>query len=296
MRKNDILKSSLIALLIILSFFFANNYITNVKADSGFDSSWDSGGWDSGGSSWDSGGWDSGGSSWDSSDWDSGGSSGGSSSGGGMVFILFVVIIIVIILASRKSNNTTVAVPSPMALDHSKELSFDQIKAILPDYERNNFVYSRFNDFVLIQQSWMNFDMDKLREKLTDELFNQYSMQLDTLKVKNQVNVMHDFKFCDAMITNISKVNNQVTVTMELTTEFFDYLTQNGQVVRGNSSRKMFMHYELTFVCNLSGLSNTCPNCGAKLPTSASKKCEYCGSVVTEVSSSWVMSKKEAMY
>ena len=139
----------------------------------------------------------------------------------------------------------------------------------------------------------MNFEYEKLRTKLTDELYNQYEMQLQTLKVKNEQNVMESFNYLDSMITDIKEENNQITVTMELKVAFYDYIVQNHQVTRGNKHRKIYMHYELMYVCNKT-TPDTCPNCGAKLTNKASQTCEYCGSTIAKVSKDWVLSKKEA--
>lgn len=137
-----------------------------VKADSGFDTSYDSGG-----SSWDSS---------SSSDWDSGNYS---SSGGGSfigLIIFTVIFIIAIKSALDKSKSTNV---HPSIVDSS--LSDDEIRKYIPNFDRNKFITDRFNDYVQIQNAWMNFDYNTLRSKLTDELYNQYAMQLDTMKVKN---------------------------------------------------------------------------------------------------------------
>ena len=51
----------------------------------------------------------------------------------------------------------------------------------------------------------------------------------------------------------------------------------------------------MTFVCKMGDeKANVCPNCGATLDDSASKTCNYCGSVVTSLSDKWVLSKKES--
>ena len=106
---------------------------------------------------------------------------------------------------------------------------------------------------------------------------------------------MSGFEFKDAMITNLQKDNEKVTLTLEMTVSFYDYITQNNNVVRGNSNVKINQHYEMTFVCKMGDKkADMCPNCGAKLDDSASNICTYCGSVVTSLSDKWVLSKKES--
>ena len=272
-KKNKIL--TLLLLILPIAIF-----IIGVKADSGFDSSWDSGSWDSG-SSWSSG-----------STWDSGGSWG--SSGGVYIsgdhfdivgLIIFAIIVYYFVKAMRQGK-----ISNDMYLDYTKEVPDSEVEKILGSFNKNEFLNARFEDFKDIQIGWMNFDYDLLKTKLTDELYNQYIMQLDTLQVKNQKNVMSDFDYLESMITNIIEDKDKVTITLELLTRFYDYLEEDGKVVRGNNKHKNTMHYEITFVCNKESTS-ICPNCGAKLPKS--NICDYCHTVVSQVGKDFVMSKKE---
>lgn len=251
-----------------------------VKADSGFDTSYDSSSSSDWGSSSD---WSS------SSDWDS---SGGSIDFIGDLIFLILFVIIAIVVSSNKHKKSSNLINN-FSIDHSDEISDEEIKKIIPDFNREKFLKERFNDYVMIQNAWMNFDYDTLRSVLTDELYNQYAMQLDTLKVKNQKNVMSDFEYRGAKITEVNYENNRITIKMEMTVSFYDYIEQNGNVVRGNPNVKVTQYYEISFVCSMNQLDN-CPNCGAKLEGNASNKCEYCGSIVSGLSNKWVMSKKES--
>ncbi len=275
--------------IFLITILFVIGIILNinpkiVKADSGFDTSYDSS------SSFD---WGSS-SDWGSSfDWSSSGDS--DLSDGGIVFVIFFVVIIVIllILVSNKQFTASNLPDNIFGTDDSNDVPDEEIKKIIPDFNREKFLKERFNDYVTIQNAWMNFDYDTLRSVLTDELYNQYAMQLDTLKVKNQKNVMSDFEYRGAKITEVNCENNQITIKMEMTVSFYDYIEQNGNVVRGNSNVKVTQYYEISFVCSMNQLDN-CPNCGAKLEGNASNKCEYCGSIVSGLSNKWVMSKKES--
>jgi len=268
-------KKVLLCLMLLISIML---FILGTKADSGFDFDYDSGGWDSG-SSWDSGG------SWDS-DW--GSPSGGvyiGGSGGSIIALIIIAFIIYTVIKSMRQGNT-----SGISLNHNNELLDERIAQIIGEFNKEKFLESRFNDFVKVQEGWMNFDYDLLKTKLTDEIYNQYVMQLDTLQVKNQKNIMRDFEYLDAMITDISKDGEKVTITIELLTKFYDYIEEDGKVVRGNKDVMHTVHYEITFVTNLVA-HDVCPNCGAKLPKT--NVCEYCHSIVPNVGNDWIMSKKE---
>ena len=170
MKKNK----TWIFLILIIPVLLITISTQKVKADSGFDTSYDSGG-----SSWDSS---------SSSDWDSGDYS---SSGGGSFIglVVFTVIFIIAIKSALDKSKATNVHPSMVG----SSLSDDEIRKYIPNFDRNKFITDRFNDYVQIQNAWMNFDYNTLRSKLTDELYNQYAMQLDTMKIKNEQNIMRDF-------------------------------------------------------------------------------------------------------
>ncbi len=274
-------KIAIFLCILVLIFFVVciiNPY--DLKADSGFDSSYDS----SSSSSSDSN---------DSSIFD-------------LIFLLFrlfillwdinpilaIIVFCVLIFFIIKFIKSK-PIKNSVKLNKLKDMSDIDISKVIPDFNREEFISDRYNDFVTIQNAWMNFDYDTLRSMLTDELYNQYEMQLDTLKVKNEKNVMNGFELKDSMITNVVKNDDKVTVTTEFVIEFYDYITLNEKVVRGNSNAKVNQHYEMTFVCNINKSNNKkCPNCGAPLDDSASKVCGYCGSVITSLSDKWVLSKK----
>lgn len=275
----------LITILAIVCLFSKLN-VKVVKADSGFDTSYDSGSSSDWGGSFD---WGS------SSDWSS--SSDWDSSGGSIDFIgdliFFILLVIIAIVVNSNKHNKSSNLINNFSIDHSDEISDEEIKKIIPNFNREKFLKERFDDYVMIQNAWTNFNYDTLRSILTDELYNQYVMQLDTLKIKNQKNVMSEFEYRDSKITQISNENNQIMIKVEMIVSFYDYIAQDKIIVRGNPNAKVIQHYEMTFVCSMTKL-DTCPNCGAKLEGNASNKCDYCGSVVSGLSDKWVMSKKES--
>ncbi len=97
----------------------------------------------------------------------------------------------------------------------------------------------------------MNFELDKVRDVMTDEMFNMYESQLTSMEMKGEQNIMKDFRLLNSAITNASLQNNMMMqVTTRYVIEFYDYIINKDtkQVVRGNSNRKIRMVYEMTFI------------------------------------------------
>ena len=277
------MKKKFLIFIVAIGLLFSG--VSMARADSGWDSSYDSGGgWDSGGS-WDSG-WDSGGS------WSSSTSGGSYSDGDGFAFmIIFAVVVIIIIYFSINNRGGKGGSGSTSNFNKYSDIKDDRLKKIGMDADE--FKKLAFELYKSIQEEWMNFDYEGLRKHLTDELYNSYVMQLDALKVKGQQNIMKDFENIDVKITNITEESGIVNVTVYLHTAMYDYVVDNNKkTVRGKDNHKIDIEYSITFVKASDESLKKCPNCGAPFEGVAGGKCEYCGSTIVIGPKEYVMSKK----
>ena len=78
----------------------------------------------------------------------------------------------------------------------------------------------------------MNFELDKVRDVMTDEMFNMYESQLTSMEMKGEQNIMKDFRLLNSAITNASLQNNMMQVTTRYVIEFYDYIINNIQFQR----------------------------------------------------------------
>ncbi len=204
------------------------------------------------------------------------------------MFIFFIGIIISIIGKGRRKIN--------VSSYKYKDISESELKAILPNLTLKYLKDITYQRFIDIQMAWMNFDYDKLRELCTDELYNAYISQLDTLKLKNGQNVMSDFNLQQINIIGIKEEDGKVAISVYMRVKFKDYVInqKTKKVIRGNSSTYMTNNYIMTFVRGKDAINSdiSCPNCGARVSDTASSKCEYCGSDIVKDSSEFVLSKK----
>ena len=292
---NKIKKILLSILLLTLSFGLM--YMP-VKADSGWDSDYDSGGWDS---DWDSdwgSDWDSDydydyGSSWTES---SGGYYSGSEGGIGVVIIAVIIIIIVFSITNNRNRPSGGSNNIKTKTNNYQDTSIQKISSVDPNLNPAEFKSQVFNIYKDIQTAWMDFDTDTIRKLTTDEIYNMYSSQLETLKLKGQKNIMKEITLEDAKIIDIKKTGNIITVNVYLRVKCYDYVIKEktGETVRGKDKQKIVIEYVLSFV--KSAVNNkkeeTCPNCGAPVDIKASATCPYCDSTIVKDASDYVMSKK----
>lgn len=263
-----------------------------VKADSGWDSDYDSG--SSSSSDW-------GGSDYSSSDWSS---SGGDYSGGAPSVVTIIVVIIIIVIIVKSNNNRNGSNGSSSSntsnnITNYKDIDTEKINSIDKDLNIKEFKNKAFNIYKDLQTAWMEFDTDTIRKLTTDEVYNMYSSQLETLKLKKQKNIMKDIELIDAKVIDIRKENNIITVDVYLNVRCYDYVIKEAtkEVVRGKDNAKLNIKYKLSFIKSATNNNKEekCPNCGAPVDIVSSATCPYCDSTLVKTASDYVLSKKTAL-
>lgn len=289
-RKLKSVLKIIMTLVLIFSAAFIS-YQDKSHADAGYHSSY------SGGSSSHSSSSHSSSSSRSSSS-----SSGGSYSSGGSSFasvIVFIIIVLIIIAISNANKNKGTLNNLNRFTVTNNPQAINEIKKHLPDFDVNKFLSNGYNIYMRIEEAWMNFELDKVRDCITDEMFNMYESQLTSMEMKGEQNIMKDFKLLNSAITNANVQNDMLQVTTRYVIEFYDYITKKDtkQVVRGNSNRKIRMVYEMTFIEKLEKTKlDKCPNCGAPIKVNSAGICEYCNSKIVDDNTEWVMSKKVSLH
>lgn len=223
----------------------------------------------------------------------SSGSSSSSGEGSIVTLIVWVIIVIIIISVSKKRGN--ISNTTTIKLNNNADV-INKIKEMLPNFNENEFLQSGYKMFLDIEDAWMNFDMEKVHNIMTDEMFNMYESQLSSMEIKGEQNIMKDFVLKGSAITGVNKQNDNIEIKTQYVIEFYDYIIEkaSGKVLRGSKLRKIRMHYEFTFIMsdNQEQKIDSCPNCGAKVDVNSAGTCEYCGSKIVGNNTSWVVSKK----
>lgn len=233
-------------------------------------------------------------SSGSSSSYRSSSSSGGSYIGGiaGLVVgVFWVLIIISIVLSTTRRTSYTI----PDIKLKSNEDAIAKLKELIPGFDEKQFLQTGYQMFLDVEDAWMNFELDKVHNIITDEMFNMYESQLSSMEIKGEQNIMNGFNLKDCAITNYINQNDNLEVETKYIIEFYDYIIDkaSGKVLRGSKSNKLRMYYNFTFIMkNTEQKIDKCPNCGAPVEVNASGVCPYCNSKIVGENTSWVMSKK----
>ena len=144
----------------------------------------------------------------------------------------------------------------------------------------------------------MNFKLEDVRDKISDEMFNMYQSQLATMEVKGEQNIMRGFTRQAAYLKDVVKQNENITITATYVVDFYDYIVDKatGRVLRGTAGSKIRVTYDMKFrkTLDASQVVDHCPNCGAKFENiNGSGICEYCGSKVVSENAKWILTDKK---
>ena len=98
----------------------------------------------------------------------------------------------------------------------------------------------------------MNFELDSIKDIISEEIYNKYQTQLEKLKADKKKNIMEDIQYKSNKITDIKIENNIEIVECEMKVTCYDYIINNEEkVVKGKKDKKINYLYSLTFNKNL---------------------------------------------
>jgi hypothetical protein len=279
------MKKKLIIVLLLLFCGLIMNYtsekinVRHLTTDSGFDYDYSS----SSSSS------DYGSSSSSSYDYDSGSSSSSSGSSGGPTspFDIFLILLFLIV-------GVPVSIINTGKESKKREEKKNIYRGVPKTPEIQELLDNAYQIFVDVQKAWMDFDYNKMRELVTDELYNMYYNQLQTLSIKGEKNVMSNFQLINIELLSEKEENNKKYYKVDLTVSFYDYIVDsNDKIVRGNDNSLIIMHYILDYVKSNNEVDR-CLKCGAKIENGITT-CPYCHSHIQGVSSKMKLSSKRVI-
>jgi hypothetical protein len=177
-------------------------------------------------------------------------------------------------------------------------LNMNRLLKIDPNLTEENIINEIYKKYEELQYAWSNFDYDKIRTLVSDELYNNYRMQLRTLSSKGERNVMEDIVFIRGSIKYYEITETSINISVELVVKQNDYIIDEYDNIIKGDKIKDHNTYELFVTRAISSKvrDNTCPNCGASLTGDASQTCAHCGASLITLSSDFVITKKRILF
>ena len=179
--------------------------------------------------------------------------------------------------------------------------AIEEYKKLDPNFNSAALCEKAANLYVQMQNCWTSKDIEPLRPYFTDAFFTQMEHSLQNISKRGETNVVERIAVLDVTPLGFKQADGEDHILLRLRTRIIDYTVNDStqEIVRGSREKEKFMTYEWELL-RPSGLMTSdkgdavkhisCPNCGAPLDINASARCEYCGSVIQQKASDWVIS------
>lgn len=103
-----------------------------------------------------------------------------------------------------------------------------------------------FNILKEIKIAKMNYDLDTIKNITTENIFNLYKQQINTLKQKNYKNIVQNIKYLKSYITNINTNGNTQVINLRIIIECYDFVVEsNNTPISGKYNQKVIQTYEI---------------------------------------------------
>ncbi|MBQ3644994.1 MAG: TIM44-like domain-containing protein [Synergistaceae bacterium] len=198
----------------------------------------------------------------------------------------------------RKQTQTPVAINRNQPTRKLK--SMDKYLNLDPEFDEERIKTMLSNLYVQMQETWHNKDISSLRPYMTDSFYSQMDRQLEEFRKTHRTDYTERIAVLDVSLKGWRQSAGRDYITVGLTSRIVSYILDDvtGKLISGDKNREKFMEYEIE-LSRKSGVitqaetsgakSATCPHCGAPIKLNASAKCEYCGSVITNVNTDWAI-------
>ena len=219
----------------------------------------------------------------------------------GVGCVLFVFLIFWLISRSQYKKKRTL---EPVMVNRNEPVRvlkpMEEYLELDPEFDEERIKTLMSNLYVQMQDTWHAKDISSLRPYMTDAFYNQMDRQLDQFRKTNRTDYTERIAVLDVSLKGWRQSAGRDYITVGLTSRIVSYVLDDmtGKLLSGDMNREKFMEYELELT-RKSGVitqpenegvqTTTCPHCGAPLKLNASAKCEYCGSVITNVNSDWAI-------
>lgn len=203
--------------------------------------------------------------------------------------VLFIGIAIIVFYVGTKRKNSNINIENLKNQDCEDKLE-------LMGLTTSEFKNQAFKIFTDTLTAYMNFDEETLKQNVTGQTYFNYLNELETLKQRNEQNILKDFEKIEIKIPAAEEDNDVTVIMAYIHIILYDYIidTNTNKVIKGSSTSKVDKEYMVTFAKDSSNDPLViCPNCGEKIVVHENVRCEYCNAVVDYIPDRFIITNIE---
>lgn len=162
-------------------------------------------------------------------------------------------------------------------------------------FSESGFLAKVDNTFIMLLTAIMTDNLQRVKHKISKELFDKYTNLLDELNKNNERQMYDELNVKSSNIKSIEKTDYKYVIKVLLVSRYMDYRVDknNGNFISGVNDRRIEKENYLTFEKKLNtkkeSLARKCPGCAANIDANNSGKCSYCGTTYDTENYDWVL-------
>ncbi len=166
-------------------------------------------------------------------------------------------------------------------------------------FTESQFISKVDNIFIMLLSGIMTENMDKVKHKLSPELFQKYEDYVNNLKEKNQRQMYGEPNVKSTNIYEITENESDYIIKVKLVSRYISYILDKAtkQVITGNNKERVEITNFLTFIkskkAREESIAKKCPNCGANMDVNNTGICQYCHSTYDTYKYDWILKNIE---
>ena len=162
-------------------------------------------------------------------------------------------------------------------------------------FSESGFLAKVDNTYIMILTSIMTENLKRVDHKVGDELYQELTNKLQTLQIKNEIQMYDELNVKDSYIIGIEETENYYEIKVQLISRYMDYQIDktSREYKSGNNQSRVEKKHVLTFQkkknTQIEDISRTCPGCGASINANSNGVCDYCGTIYNTEDYDWVL-------
>jgi hypothetical protein len=149
------------------------------------------------------------------------------------------------------------------------------------------------NIFMLLYSAIMDRNLNKVKHRISDEIFERYEPIVKDLIEQKQIQMYGELNVKSSEIIDIEDKDDLV-VTVKLITRYLDYIVdEDYNYISGDTNNREEHELTLKFKKRKDAeklkASRHCPTCGALMDISKNGQCEFCGSIFNTEDYDWIL-------